>query len=129
MASSKARQVKQREPAPRGRPESLITTLKAIAMIGLIGLGIVGLAITLFGENGVADDLFTRLMDPKSRVSIASLIVPVALVLILTYIIKNQVRRSSEKSLAEVLGSMAMYAMMCVGLYFLYHLITVGTLA
>ncbi|MDR2219870.1 MAG: hypothetical protein LBE24_04740 [Methylobacillus sp.] len=127
MATKARQQVKQREPAPRGKAESLFTTIKAMVLFGLVGLGIIGLAITLFGENGIAEDLVDRLFDPKSSVSIVSLVVPVILFLLLAYIIKGQIQRNSKKSLAEVVGSMALYAMMLVGLYYLYRLLTVGT--
>jgi hypothetical protein len=116
------RVIKKKEEIAKGKPESLMHVLKAIAMFVLVVVGIIGVAVSVFSEGGWLGIFFDKLANLDM-----DFLVIVPLVLVFLYIIKVWFEKTSGKSSAEVMGNMALFIMVGFGLFFLYRLLTLGS--
>jgi hypothetical protein len=116
------RVVKKKEEIAKGKPESLMSILKAGAMFVLVILGILGVAFSTFSEGGWLGIIFDKLTNFE-----ADLLVIGPLVLVFLYVVKVWFEKTTGKSSAEVMGNMALFIMMGFGLFFLYRLLTLGS--
>jgi len=103
------------------KPDSLKSTLIAVAKIGIMLLGIVGLAVEIFRDNGLLKQLFTKMLD--SPLGIFS--IPLALLALYLF---NRWLGTATDGKASTRGDLPMYIMMGIGAYFLYRLMTTGSL-
>ena len=106
------------------RPESLLSLLKAGAQFSLMVLGIVGLATLIFSDEGWLVQLARKASNFDSFGSL--MIIP--LIIGAVFVLRIWFERTFGKSSAAVMGNIAMYAMMAVGLFFLVRLLTTGSL-
>jgi len=105
------------------KPESSLSVIKAGAQFILMILGIIGLAILIFSDEGLLMSLGGQLTQIDSFGTL--MMIPLGIVAI--YVAKVWFEKSLGKSSAAVLGNLAMYVMMAVGAFFLFRLITTGS--
>jgi len=108
---------------PTQKPESLISVLKAGAQFVLMIMGIIGLAILIFSEDGWLATFAGKLTQIDSFGAL--LAIPLAIVAI--YIARIWFERTFGKSSASALGNLAMYVMMAIGAFFLFRLLSTGS--
>ncbi|HSI94801.1 MAG TPA: hypothetical protein VK938_01820 [Methylophilaceae bacterium] len=108
---------------PTQRPESLISVLKAGAQFILMIMGIIGLAILIFSEDGWLATFVGKLTQIDSFGSL--LIIPLAIIAI--YVARVWFEKTFAKSSAAVIGNLAMYVMMAIGAFFLFRLLSTGS--
>ena len=106
------------------RPESLLSVLKSIGEFVLLVLGIVGIAVAIFHDQGLLRKLFTKLTEAAFSSSITA-VVGAIMVLVVLKLWYNSVFSTAENSTA--LGNFLMRAMMLFGAYMLYRLLTTGS--
>lgn len=100
-------------------PESHLSSILAIIRMGLMLVGIFGITFDLFRENGWISKLLGDMIDSTSNL----LLVVVALLILW---LLNRLFSSPSKSKATRAGDVPMYAMMAVGVYYIYRIITNG---
>lgn len=108
---------------PTQKPESLMSVLKAGAQFVLMIMGIIGLAILIFSEDGWLATLAGKLTQIDSFGSL--LIIPLAIIAI--YVARVWFEKAFGKSSAAVTGNLAMYVMMAIGAFFLFRLLSTGS--
>lgn len=106
----------------KGKPESLISVIKAISQFVLIVIGIIGTTILIFSSDGLLATMGGKLLDLDSTAFVG-----IALALVAIYVAKVWFEKTFGKSSAAVAGSLAMYLMMAVGAFFLYRLLSTGS--
>jgi hypothetical protein len=102
-------------------PESKLSVLFAVVKMGLMLVGIAGLALELFQENG----LFSRLMSKLFESTSTMMLIPV---IIFAIWLLNRWFSSPNKSEVKRSGDYPMYLMMAIGAYYLFKIITSGSL-
>lgn len=102
------------------KPESVLSSLAAIGRMGLMLVGIVGIAMEVFREDGWLKQLLAKIF--QSTTSMLS--IPV---IILVLWLLNRWMSSPNKSETAKNGDLPMYVMMAVGAYYLYKLLTTGS--
>lgn len=107
-----------------GRPESLLSILKSLAEFGLMVLGIIGIAVQIFHDQGWLKKLLNKLMDGLTTTSMVEIVVGGVL---LFFAIRWYDRTFEKAENANALGNFLMKAMMALGAYFLYLFITTGS--
>lgn len=100
-------------------PESHLSSIFAILRMGLMLIGIFGITFELFRENGWISKLLGEFIDSTANM----LLIVVAL---LGLWLLNRIFSSPSKSEASRAGDIPMYAMMAVGAFYIYRLITSG---
>jgi membrane protein insertase Oxa1/YidC/SpoIIIJ len=100
-------------------PESHLSSILAILRMALMLIGIFGITFELFRENGWLSKLLGGIIDSTANM----LLVVVAL---LGLWLLNRMLSSPNKSEAKKIGDMPMYAMMAVGLFYIYRIFTSG---
>lgn len=113
----------KKEKVSTEKPESVLSVIKAGTQFVLMVFGIVGLAILIFSGDGLLATMGGKLLDLDSRAFVG-----IALALVAFYVAKIWFEKTFGKSSAAVAGSLAMYLMMAVGAFFLYRLLTTGSL-
>lgn len=116
------RETKKKEVISEDKPESLMHVLKAGAMFGLVVIGIIGTSIAFFSEGGLLGKIFEKVTNFEG-----DLLVIAPITLLFLYFVKVWFEKTTGKSSAEVMGNMALYIMMAIGLFFLYQLISTGS--
>ncbi|HEU4709158.1 MAG TPA: hypothetical protein VFS17_07595 [Methylophilaceae bacterium] len=103
----------------KNKPDSLLNTLIAVGRFGLMFIGLIGIAVQIFQDNGWLKQLIAKAFASPS----ALLIIPVVIGVfyVLDKIISNAAGTPSHK------GDIPLYIMMAIGAFFLYRLITVGS--
>lgn len=100
-------------------PESHVSSIFAMLRMGLMLVGIFGITFELFRENGWISKLLGDLIDSTANM----LLIVVAL---LGLWLLNRIFSSPGKSETTRAGDIPMYAMMAVGAFYIYRLITSG---
>lgn len=108
---------------PKQKPESLLSVLKAGAQFVLMVMGIIGLAILIFSEDGWLATFMGKLTQIDSFGPL--LIIPLAIMAI--YIARVWFEKTFGKSSAAMTGNLAMYVMMAIGAFFLFRLLSTGS--
>jgi len=102
-------------------PESKLSVLFATLRMGLMLIGIVGLAYELFRDDGLFSKIMSKLFESGSTM----LLIPV---IIFAIWLLNRWFSSPNKSETKKSGDYPMYVMMAVGAYYLFKIITSGSL-
>lgn len=102
------------------KAESLLSNLAAIGRVVLMLIGLIGIALELFREDGWLKTLFGKLFQSTTSM----MAIPV-IILVLWLI--NRWLTSPNKSETSKSGDLPMYVMMAVGAYYLFRLITTGS--
>jgi hypothetical protein len=101
-------------------PESKRSVLMSIVGMGLMITGIIGIAMGFFRDDGWLKTLLHKIF--QSTTSMMS--IPV---IILVLWLLNRWMTSPNKSEMSKHGDLPMYAMMAVGAYYLFKLVTTGS--
>lgn len=105
---------------PEAKPESLLSTLLAVLRLGLMLIGIIGLAVHLFHDEGWLDQALAWIFSGTWTM----LAIPGA---ILALYLANRWLTTPRRGELSKRGDIPMYAMMAVGLLFLFRLATTGS--
>lgn len=103
------------------KADSLVETLLALGRVGLLLLGIIGIAYELFRTDGLLKRWLASLFSSTEGVVVAVLI---AIALYIAWRWTN----AAPDGRASRRGDIPLYGMMAVGAYFLYRLLSTGTL-
>ncbi|MFJ5445566.1 hypothetical protein ACIKP9_04940 [Methylobacillus methanolivorans] len=107
-------------PNPEAKPESLLSTLLAVLRLGLMLIGIIGLAVHLFNDEGWLDHAMTWIFSSTWTM----LAIPGA---ILVLYLANRWLTTPRRGELSKRGDIPMYAMMAIGLFFVFRLATTGS--
>lgn len=99
--------------------ESRIGTLAAVGRMGLMLIGIAGLAMELFRDDGWLKKALAKLFESTTSM----MFIPV---IIFALWLLNHWMSSGNKGETRKSGELPMYAMMAVGAYYLFRLVTTG---
>ena len=103
------------------RPESRLSVFLSVIRLGLMLVGIVGIAMEFFRDDGWLKMLLSKIFESSTNM----LSIPV-IILVLWFI--NRITSSANKSEMARGGDLPMYAMMAIGAYYVFKLVTTGSL-
>ena len=103
------------------KPDNLLSTLAAVGRIGLMLIGVVGIAVEMFRDNGWLKQLLNKMF--ASTMGLASIPIAIAVLYFL-----NRWMSTSDGKANGGKGNLPLYIMMAIGAFFLYRLITTGSL-
>ncbi|MDP1657939.1 MAG: hypothetical protein Q8L73_01140 [Methylotenera sp.] len=101
-------------------PEGKLGVLAAIGRMGLMLVGIVGIAMEFFRDDGWLKTALGKLFESTTSM----MLIPV---IIFALWLLNRWMSSENKSETKRSGDIPMYVMMAVGAYYLFKLITTGS--
>ncbi|OIR00061.1 hypothetical protein GALL_178820 [mine drainage metagenome] len=101
-------------------PESKRSVLYSVISMGLMLIGIVGIALELFREDGWLKMLLHKIFQSTTNM----MAIPV---IILVLWLLNRWMTSPNKSEMSKNGDFPMYVMMAIGAYYSYKLVTTGS--
>jgi hypothetical protein len=104
----------------RSKPDTLVETLLAVGRFGLMMLGIIGISVEIFRDDGWLSQLLDKAFASPGTLLLIPLVLGV--LYLLDKAITNAAGTASRK------GDIPLYMMMTVGVFFLYRLITTGSL-
>jgi hypothetical protein len=105
------------------KPESAFSVIKAGAQFVLMIMGIIGLAIVIFADEG----LLVSGLGKLTKINSFGSLVLIPLGLLALYFVKVWFEKTFGKSSTAVAGNLAMYFMMAVGAFFLFRLLSTGS--
>ena len=103
------------------KPESLLGNLAAVGKMGLMIVGIIGIALEFFKSDGVLSTILSKLFQSTTTM----LFIPV---IIFVLWLLNRMMSSSKKGETNKSGDLPMYVMMAIGAFYLFRLITTGSM-
>ena len=101
------------------KAESPLQTILSFASMALMIVGIAGIAVGFFKETGPLKSLLGWLFESTNHM----LFIPV---IIVGGWFLNRMMSSNNPGESKKSGNLPMYAMMAVGVYFIYRLVTTG---
>lgn len=101
------------------KPETAMSGILAALKMGLMILGLIGIAIEIFREDGWLKTLLAKLFESTTTM----LFIPV---IIFVLWLLNRMMSSNQKGEVNKSGDLPMYIMMGIGAYYLFRLITTG---
>ncbi len=105
----------------QNKPDNLISTLAAVGRIGLMLIGLIGIAVEIFRDDGLLKQLLGKIFS--SSMGIVYVVVGIAVLYFL-----NRWMSTSDGKASSGKGDLPLYVMMAIGAFFLYRLITTGSL-
>lgn len=103
------------------KAESNLGSALALGRLALMLVGIVGLALELFRDDGWLQKVLAKLFESTTSMMFIPVIIFVLWLL-------NRWMSSANKSETKKSGDVPMYIMMAIGGYYVYRLITTGAL-
>jgi hypothetical protein len=103
------------------KPDSTLDTILAVGRVGLMLVGILGIAVEMFREDG----LLKRWL--KSLFSSTEGLMTAVAIAVVVYFFWRWLNAAPDGK-ASKRGDIPMYAMMAVGAFFLFRLFTTGSL-
>lgn len=103
------------------KADSLVDTILAVGRVGLMLVGIIGIAVEMFREDG----LLKRWI--KSLFSSTEGLMTAVVIAVVVYFFWRWLNAAPDGK-ASKRGDIPMYAMMAVGAFFLFRLFTTGSL-
>jgi len=103
------------------KAESRFSTFLALVRMTLMLIGIFGITYELFREKGWLSQLLGSVFDSNVNMIIA------ALVIFMLWRLNRWISKPQKQDKISI-GDIPMYAMMVVGVYYLYHLYSSGRL-
>lgn len=101
------------------KAETAMSSILAALKMGLMVLGLIGIAIEIFREDGWLQMLLAKLFESTTTM----LFIPV---IIFVLWLLNRMMSSNKKGEVNKSGDLPMYIMMGIGAYYLFRLITTG---
>ncbi len=101
------------------KPDTLMHTLTSVGSMLLMLLGIIGLAMEFFKENGLIGRVFGWLFDSTTHM----MFIPV---IILVLWLLNRWFSAPSQNETKRSGNIPMFLMMLVGAYYAYRIVTTG---
>jgi hypothetical protein len=101
------------------RPDTLVQTLTSVGSMILMFIGIIGLAMELFKDEGWLKTALAWLFDTTTHMMFIPVIAVVLWLL-------NRWFSAPGKEETKKSGNLPMYIMMGVGAYYVYRLVTTG---
>jgi hypothetical protein len=105
------------------RPDSFTSLLVALVQLVLLLLGMIGISVHLFRQNGWISQIVGHVLETWSFTAIAAIPLLAAAYLILT----NWYTKNFTKDAQEKVTNLMLFAMMGVGAFFLFRLISSGS--
>ena len=102
------------------RPDSITATLIAVGEISLVLIGLTGLSVTVFRDQGWFQQLVNKLLYTSAGLVLIPFIVLIIYILNRWMIVPDGIATSR--------GNWPLYLMMAIGAYFLFRLIFSGSL-
>jgi membrane protein insertase Oxa1/YidC/SpoIIIJ len=102
------------------KPESKVSVLFATIRMGLMLIGIVGIALELFREDGWLSELMSSLFESTTSM----LMIPV--IIFVLWLINRWIS-TPNKSETKKSGDLPMYIMMAIGVFFLIRFYMTGS--
>lgn len=104
------------------KADTLVKTLLSVGSMLLMLLGIVGLGIELFKDNGLFSQVFGYLFQSTSTM----MLIPV--VILVLWILNRLISAGPGAGTSETKksGNLPMYIMVVIGAYYLYRLVSTG---
>lgn len=109
------------KPTNNSKPDSLPKTVIALMQMGLMLIGIVGIAVEVFRDQGIIQQLLSRMFSSGSSLAGG------LFVLFLLYLFWRWINSAPSGSRSRR-GDIPMYLMMGIGIFFLLRLFTTGNL-
>lgn len=103
------------------KADSLVDTILAVGRVGLMLVGIIGIAVEMFRE----DELLKRWI--KALFSSTEGLMTAVVIAVVVYFFWRWLNAAPDGK-ASKRGDIPMYAMMAVGAFFLFRLFTTGSL-
>lgn len=101
------------------KADNLVDTLLSIGRLGLMLIGILGIALDLFNDDGIFRTLLGKIFESTSSVVVTIIIG------IMLYFFNRWLTTVDGK--ASKKGDIPLYAMMAVGAFFIYRFISTGS--
>ena len=101
------------------KPDTLMHTLTSVGSMLLMLVGIIGLAMEFFKDNGLVRRFFGWLFDSTKHM----MFIPV---IILVLWLLNRWFSTPSKNETKKSGNLPMFLMMLVGAYYVYRIVTTG---
>lgn len=106
--------------AEKNKPDNLLNTLAAVGRLILVLIGLVGIAVEFFRDDGWLKQAISKLFD-SSVWYLYILFGAAALYLLNRWMATSDGKASSGK------GDLPLYIMMAIGAFFVFRLITTGS--
>lgn len=103
------------------KADSLVDTILAVGRVGLMLVGIIGIAVEMFREDGLLKRWIKALFSSTEGLMTAVVIA------VVVYFFWRWLNAAPDGK-ASKRGDIPMYAMMAVGAFFLFRLFTTGSL-
>ena len=101
------------------KPDTLVQTLTSVGSMILMFIGIIGIAMELFKDQGWLKSALGWLFDTTTHM----MFIPV---IILVLWLLNRWFSAASKEETKKSGNLPMYMMMAVGAYYVYRFVTTG---
>jgi hypothetical protein len=101
------------------KPDTLMHTITSVGSMLLMFVGIIGLAMEFFKENGLIGKIFGWLFDSTTHMAFIPFII--LILWLLNRWISTPGKDETKKS-----GNLPMYFMMGIGIYYIYRLLKTG---
>ena len=103
------------------KSDNLLSTLAAVGRISLMLVGLVGIAVEIFRDDGLLKQLLGKVFN--SSMGIVYVLLGIAALYLL-----NRWMATADGKASSGKGDLPLYIMMAIGAFFLYRLITTGSL-
>jgi hypothetical protein len=100
------------------KSDNLIATLLAIIRVGLLLIGILGLTLSIFRDDGWLSQFLGKIFS--SSMGLAS----IPLIILAVYLINRWITPPTGKASSR--GDLPLYIVMAIGAYYLFRLMTTG---
>lgn len=101
------------------KADTLPKTLVSVAGMVLMLIGIAGIAMEFFKDEGWLKTALAWLFESTTRM----MFIPVIIFVLWLF---NRMMSSTNPNESKKSGNIPMYAMMCVGLFYIYRFVTTG---
>jgi hypothetical protein len=102
------------------RPDSLKKIIISVVQFGLMLIGLIGIAIEFFRDNGLLQKIISKMVN--SPIGLFSF----PLLLVVLYLINRWMSGKTDGKASER-GNLPMYLMMAIGAYFVFNIVTTGS--
>lgn len=103
----------------RSKPDSLVSTLISAGRFGLMILGLIGISVEIFRDDGWLKQLLGKAFASPGTL----LLIPIGIGIL--YFIDKAISTNTGKPSSK--GDIPLYFMMAVGAFFLFRLVTTGS--